>query len=150
MTTPEPLYTGSPLAGGRDVLAELIRGLATDAPAVEGANEIIAINKRKREMLRDAMLEAGVKVAIDEVSGYKAFLSQNQTDTYDAKKLLALLPRPELADDIMQTVVDAKAVQELVDSGVLNRSELVREGALVRTPKTRPFVRLEPIPGVRP
>ena len=64
--------------------------------------------------------------------------------------LLPLLPRPELADEIMQTVVDAKAVQALVDGGMITRSQMEREGALIREPKTRPFIKLEPIKGVRP
>lgn len=136
---------------GTDVLAALIQGLAEiDEEYKRVAKPIEDRRKKQREMLRDAMIEAGQVLAIDETSGYRALLVHQQKDTYIAEKLLPLLPRPEMANDVMQTVVDANAVQELVDGGLLTRRQLEREGALVREPKTRPFVRLEPLTGARP
>lgn len=114
------------------------------------AKPIDAQRKKQREMLRDAMIEAGTLEVIDETTGYKAVLTHQQRDVYVAEKLLALLPRPELADDVMVTSVDAKAVQDLVDGGMLTRAQLQREGALLRSPKTAPFVRLVPLTGKRP
>lgn len=135
---------------GTDVIAALIQGLVDSAAAVQDAKDVIKRNDTARAMLRDAMIEAGVIESIDEVSGYKALLKHQQRDIYVAEKLLPLLPRPELADEVMQTVVDAKAVQELVDGGMLTRLQMERAGALVREAKTRPFIKLEPLKGVRP
>jgi len=88
--------------------------------------------------------------AIDEESGFRALLTAQETDTYVAEKLLPLLPRPELADEIIQTIVDGAAVKRLINAGILTRRQLEREGALVRQTKTRPFVKLEPLMGRRP
>ena len=128
-----------------DVIAALIQGLVDYAPEVERAKEIIKANDAKRAALRDTMIEAGIIESIDEVSGYKALLKHQQRDTYIAEKLLPLLPRPEMANDVMVTSVDSKAVQELVDGGMLTRREMERAGALIREPKTRPFIKLEPL-----
>ena len=136
---------------GTDVIAALIQGLVDiDEEYERVAKPLVPRRDAQRAMLRDAMVEAQVIESIDEVSGYKALLKHQQKDTYDAEKLLALLPRPELADDIMQTVVDAKAVQDLVDSGILTRPQMERAGALIRAAKTRPFIKLEALKGSRP
>ncbi len=95
------------------------------------------------------MIEAQKLEAIDEVSGYKAILKHQQRDVYVAEKLLPLL-RPEMADDVMVTSVDGKAVQELVDSGFITRAQMEREGALLREAKTRPFINLIPLTRKRP
>lgn len=133
-----------------DVIASLIQGLVARADDVDRAKDIIKGNDDARAMLRDAMIEAGVIESIDETSGYKALLSHTEKDVYVAEKLLPLLPRRELADEIMVTSVDPKAVQNLIDGGILTRPQLQREGALVREPKTRPFIKLQPLKGARP
>ncbi len=133
-----------------DVIAALIQGLVDYAPEVERAKEIIKTNDSKRAALRDTMIEAGIIESIDEVSGHKVLLKHQQRDVYVAEKLLPLLPRPEMANDVMVTSVDAKAVQELVDGGMLTRREMERAGALIREPKTRPFIKLEPLKASRP
>jgi hypothetical protein len=136
---------------GTDVIAALIQGLLEiDAEYERVAKPLDDRRKKQREMLRDAMIEADKIEAIDEASGYKALLTHQQADRYVPEKLLPLLPRPELADDIFQTVVDGKAVQSLVDGGLLTRTQLIREGALIREPKTRPFIKLVPLKGGRP
>ncbi len=134
-----------------DVIVSLIQGLLDiEAEWERVGKPLDDRRKRQREMLRDAMLEGETIEAIDEISGHKALLVHQEADRYIPEKLLRLLPRPELANDIFQTVVDNKAVQALVDSGLLTRSQLIREGALVREPKTKPFVKLVPLIGVRP
>jgi len=136
---------------GTDVIAALIHELLElDAEYERVAKPLDDRRRKQREMLRDAMIEADVIEAIDETSGYKALLTHQQSDRYVAEKLLPLLPRPEMADEIIQTVVDGKAVQALVDGGLLTRTQLIREGALVREPKTRPFIKLVPLKGARP
>lgn len=136
---------------GTDVIAVLIHNLLDiDAEYERVAKPLEERRKKQREMLRDAMIEAQTIEVIDEASGYKALLTHQQADRYIAEKLLPLLPRPEMADDIFQTVVDHRAVQALVDGGVLTRAQLIREGALIREPKTRPFIKLVPLKGARP
>ncbi len=133
---------------GTDVIAVLIRNLMEiDEEYERVAKPLEERRKKQREILRDTMIEANTIEAIDEVSGYKALLTHQQTDRYVPEKLLPLLPRPEMADDIFQTVVDPKAVQALVDGGMLTRRQLEREGALIREPKTRPFIKLVPLKG---
>ncbi len=134
---------------GTDVIQALIQGIVDSGAAVDAAKAVIKRNDDARKMLRDAMIEAEKLEAIDEVSGYKAVLKHQQRDVYVAEKLLPLL-RPEMADDVMVTSVDAKAVQDLVDAGMLTRSQMEREGALLREAKTRPFVKLIPLTGKRP
>jgi hypothetical protein len=134
-----------------DVIAALIQGLVEiDEEYERIAKPLKARRDKQREVLRDTMIEAGIIESIDEVSGYKALLKHQQKDTYVAEKLLPLLARPEIVDIVIQTVVDPKAVQDLVDGGVITRREMQRAGALIREPKTRPFVKLEPLKGVRP
>ena len=136
---------------GTDVIQALIQGLVEiDEEYEQIVKPLEAKRKKQREVLRDAMIEAEKLEAIDEVSGYKAVLKHQQRDIYVAEKLLPLLPRPEMADDVMVTSVDAKAVQELVDAGLLTRPQMEREGALLREAKTRPFIKLVPLKGVRP
>ena len=135
---------------GTDVIAALINGLVDSGAAVQAAKDVIKRNDDARAMLRDAMIEAQQVMVIDEVSGYKAILKHQQRDVYVAEKLLPLLPRPEMADDVMVTSVDAKAVQNLVDGGHITRAQMEREGALLRDRKTRPFIKLEPLTGKRP
>lgn len=136
---------------GTDVIQALIQGLVDiDEEYERVAKPLTGRREKQREMLRDAMIEAQQVMVIDEVSGYKAILKHQQRDVYVAEKLLPLLPRPEMADDVMVTSVDAKAVQNLVDGGLLTRSEMERTGALLREAKTRPFIKLEPLKGVRP
>ena len=138
-------------ATGTDVIAVLIRNLVEiDEEYERVAKPLEDQRKRQREILRDAMIEANTIDVTDEVSGYKALLTHQQADRYVPEKLLPLLPRPEMADDIFQTVVDHKAVQALVDGGMLTRAQLTREGALIREPKTRPFIKLVPLKGARP
>ncbi len=132
-----------------DVAAALIQSLVDNQEAVKDAQAVIDANKAVREQLRDVLIEARQVEAIDEVSGYKAILKQNMSDNYVAEKLVPLL-RPEEIDTVIQTVVDAKAVQDLVESGALTRRQLEREGALIRTAKTRPFIKLVALKGVRP
>ena len=135
---------------GTDVIAVLIRNLVgIDEQYERVAKPLEERRKRQRETLRDAMIEAQTIEAIDEVSGYKALLTHQQADRYVAEKLVPLL-RPEMIDEIIQTVVNAKAVQALVDGGMLTRRQLEREGALIREPKTRPFIKLVPLKGGRP
>lgn len=133
-----------------DVLAALIRGLADNADAVKQARDIIKGNDEARAQLRDAMIEAGVKDAVDETSGYKAILDQKMHDVYVAEKLLPILGRPELIDAVYYRVVDKEKVEELVEAGVVTRTQLIREGALVRESATRPFIKLIPLKGGRP
>lgn len=136
---------------GTDVIEVLIRNLVEiDEEFERLAKPLEARRKKQRELLRDTMIEAGVLEAIDETTGFKAVLTNQQKDTYVAEKLLPLLPRPEMADAVMITTVDAKAVQALVDGGMLTRRQLEREGALIREAKTRPFIKLERIKGLRP
>ena len=134
---------------GTDVIAALIQGLADSGAAVQAARDVIKRNDEARALLRDAMIESQQVMVIDEVSGYKAILKHQQKDVYVAEKLLPLL-RPEMADDVMVTSVDAKAVQTLVDGGHITRPQMERAGALLREGKTRPFIRLEPLTGHRP
>ena len=135
---------------GTDVIQALIQGLVEiDEEYERVVKPLEAKRKKQREVLRDAMIEAQKLEAIDEVSGYKAVLKHQQKDVYVAEKLLPLL-RPEMADDVMVTSVDAKAVQELVDAGMLTRAQMEREGALLREAKTRPFIKLIPLTGKRP
>lgn len=135
---------------GTDVIAVLIRNLVEiDEEYERIAKPLDARRKRQREILRDTMIEAQTIEAIDEVSGYKALLTHQQADRYIAEKLVPLL-RSEMIDVVIQTVVNNKAVQELVDGGMLTRRQLEREGALIREPKTRPFIKLIPLKGVRP
>ncbi len=133
-----------------DVIQALIQGIVDSGAAVDAAKAVIKRNDDARKMLRDAMIEAEKLEAIDEVSGYKAVLVHRQSDVYVAEKLLPLLPRPEMADDVMATVVDDLAVQELVDAGLLTRAQMEREGALLREAMTRPFIKLIPLTGKRP
>jgi hypothetical protein len=132
-----------------DVIQALIQGLVDSGAAVDAAKAVIKRHDDARKMLRDAMIEAEQLEAIDEVSGYKAVLKHQQRDVYVAEKLLPLL-RPEMADDVMVTSVDANAVQDLVDGGIITRPQMEREGALLREAKTRPFIKLVAIKGVRP
>jgi hypothetical protein len=132
-----------------DVIQALIQGLVDSGAAVDAAKALIKSHDDTRKMLRDAMIEAEKLEAIDEVSGYKAILKHQQRDVYVAEKLLPLL-RPEMADDVMVTSVDAKAVQELVDAGIITRAQMERTGALLREAKTRPFIQLIPLTGKRP
>ena len=135
---------------GTDVIQALIQGLVDiDEEYERVVKPLEAKRKKQREVLRDAMIEAEKLEAIDEVSGYKAVLKHQQKDVYVAEKLLPLL-RPEMADDVMVTSVDAKAVQDLVDGGLLTRPQMEREGALLREAKTRPFIKLVPLTGKRP
>ncbi|KKL58639.1 hypothetical protein LCGC14_2223370 [marine sediment metagenome] len=135
---------------GTDVIQTLIQGLVDiDEEYERVVKPLEAKRKKQREMLRDAMIEAEKLEAIDEVSGYKAVLKHQQRDVYVAEKLLPLL-RPEMADDVMVTSVDANAVQELVDAGILTRPQMERTGALLREAKTRPFIKLIPLTGKRP
>ncbi len=134
---------------GTDVIQALIQGIVDSGAAVDAAKAVIKRNDDARKMLRDAMIEAEQLEAIDEVSGYKAVLKHQQGDVYVAEKLLPLL-RPEMADDVMVTSVDGKAVQELVDAGLITRAQMEREGALLREAKTRPFIKLVPLTGKRP
>ena len=135
---------------GTDVIAVLIRNLVEiDEEYERVAKPLEDRRKKQREMLRDAMIEAEKIEAIDETSGYKALLTHQQSDRYVAEKLVPLL-RTEMIDEVIQTVVDAKAVQRLVDGGLLTRAQLTREGALIREPKTRPFIKLVPLKGARP
>jgi len=132
------------------VIETLIHGLLD----IEAEYEFVAKpledrRRRQREMLRDAMIEADIIEAVDEASGYKALLTHQQADRYVAEKLVPLL-RPEMIDEVIQTVVDPNAVQALVDGGILTRTQLIREGALIREPKTRPFIKLVPLKGGRP
>ena len=137
-------------ATGTDVIAVLIRNLVEiDEEYERVAKPIDDRRKRQRETLRDAMIEANTIEAIDETSGYKALLTHQQSDRYIAEKLVPLL-RTEMIDEVIQTVVDPKAVQRLVDGGLLTRAQLTREGALIREPKTRPFIKLVPLKGARP
>ena len=136
---------------GTDVIQALIQGLVEiDEEYERVVKPLEAKRKKQREVLRDAMIEAEKLEAIDEVSGYKAVLKHQQRDIYVAEKLLPLLPRPEMADDVMVTSVDAQAVQDLVDGGLLTRPQMERAGALLREAKTRPFIKLVAIKGVRP
>ncbi len=136
---------------GTDVIQALIQGLVEiDEEYERVAKPLEARRKRQREVLRDAMIEAEKLEAIDEVSGYKAVLKHQQRDIYVAEKLLPLLARPEIIDIVIQTVVDPKAVQDLVDGGVITRAQMEREGALLREAKTRPFIKLVPLTGRRP
>ncbi|KKL09335.1 hypothetical protein LCGC14_2178300 [marine sediment metagenome] len=136
---------------GTNVIQALIQGLVEiDEEYERVVKPLEEKRKKQREKLRDVMIEAEKLEAIDEVSGYKAVLVHQQRDIYVAEKLLPLLPRPEMADDVMVTSVDAKAVQELVDGGLLTRPQMEREGALLREAKTRPFIKLVPLKGVRP
>lgn len=132
-----------------DVIAALIQGLVDDAEVVDQAKQTIKVNDGKRAMLRDAMIDAHILESIDEVSGYKAVLSAQEKDVYIAEKLVPLL-RPEDVDKVIQTVVDNKAVEAIVDGGGFSRAFLLREGALVRAPKTRPFIKLVALTGARP
>jgi len=117
---------------GTDVIAALIRGLLDiDAEHERVVKPFEDRRKRQREMLREAMIEAQTIEAIDETSGYKALLVSHQMDRYIAEKLVPLL-RPEMVDEVIPTFVDPKAVQRLVDGGILTRSQLTREGALIR------------------
>lgn len=135
--------------GGTDVIAALIRGLVDSAAAVDAARAVIKRNDDARAQLRDTMIEARLKETVDEDSGYKAVLKQNERDVYVAEKLVPLL-RPEEINDVIQTIVDGKEVQKLVDAGVVTRVQLIREGALVREASTRPFILLVQLKGARP
>ena len=133
-----------------DVIQALIQRLVGIDEEYERVVKPLEANRKKqREVLRDAMIEAEKLEAIDEVSGYKAILKHQQKDVYVAEKLLPLL-RPEMADDVMVTSVDANAVQELVDAGIITRPQMERTGALLREAKTRPFIKLIPLTGKRP
>ncbi len=135
---------------GTDVIAVLIRNLVEiDEEFERVAKPLEDRRRRQRETLRDAMIEAQTVEVVDEVSGYKALLTHQQADRYVAEKLVPML-RPEMIDEVIQTVVDNKAVQRLVDGGILTRRQLEREGALIREPKTRPFIKLVPLKGTRP
>lgn len=134
-----------------DVIQALIQELVEiDEEHERIVKPLEARRKKQREMIRDAMIEAQVLESIDEVSGYKAVLVHQQKDVYVAEKLLPLLPRPEMADEVMVTSVNAAAVQDLVDGGLITRAQMEREGALLREAKTRPFIKLIPLTGKRP
>ncbi|KKM83465.1 hypothetical protein LCGC14_1309250 [marine sediment metagenome] len=136
---------------GTDVIQALIQGLVEiDEEHERIVKPLEEKRKKQREKLRDVMIEAEKLEAIDEVSGYKAVLKHQQRDIYVAEKLLPLLPRPEMADDVMVTSVNAQAVQDLVDGGLLTRPQMERGGALLREAKTRPFIKLVALTGKRP
>ncbi len=135
---------------GTDVIQALIQGLVDiDEEYERVVKPLEAKRKKQREVLRDAMIEAEKLEAIDEVSGYKAVLTHTERDVYVAEKLLPLL-KPSMAHNVMVTSVDAAAVKELVDAGIITRTEMQREGALLREAKTRPFIKLIPLTGKRP
>lgn len=133
-----------------DVIPALIRGLVDNLDAVKQARAIVKANDEAREILRDALIEAGLKDAVDEDSGYKVILDQNFRDGYVAEKLLPILGRPELIDAVYIRVVDNEKVEELVEAGVITRAQLARDGALIREPATRPFIKLIQLKGGRP
>jgi len=136
---------------GTNVIEALIQRLVTlDEEYDEIAKPIEAARKAQRDILRDTMIEAQIIEHVDETTGYRALLTAQQRDEYVPEKLLPLLPRPELADTIFQTIVDPKAIQDLVDGGMLTRRQLEQAGALLRGPKTKPYVKLIPLKGARP
>ena len=137
---------------GTDVIAALIQALVDNEDEVKRAKDIIKANDARREVLRDAMIEAGVIEAVDEVSGHRVMLKQNQRDAYVPDKLLPILAniRQELIDEVYYRMVDAERVKGLIDGGILTRAQLQRDGALVREPTTKPYIKLEALKGVRP
>ena len=135
---------------GTDVIPTLIGEIVSlDEEIARVSKPLTERREQARKLLKDAMTEADTREAVDEVSGYKAVIRDTHTDTYVAEKLLPLLPRPELADEVIDTVVNAAKVKELVDAGILTRSRLEQEGALIRKVRARQLL-LEPLKGARP
>ena len=133
-----------------DIIATLIQEVAALQEELERSCKPLQTRLEKaRSLLKDALTEAGLLEAIDETSGYRAFIKETHSDQWIAEKLVPLLGRPELVDECIVTVVDAAAVKRLIDAGVLTRSRLEQEGALIRTLRARALY-LEPLKGGRP
>jgi hypothetical protein len=133
-----------------DVIAALIQEVAALTEESERLCKPLQGRLEKvRSLLKDAMADADTLEAIDETSGYRAYIKETHSDHWVAEKLVPLLGRPELIDECIVTTVDPAAVKRLIDDGTLTRSRLEQEGALVRTLRARALY-LEPLKGARP
>jgi len=125
---------------GRAVIPSLINRLAEIDDELDrlGVNRLLAERENTRKRLKDTMTDAGLIEALDEASGYRAVIKDTHTDTWpNLKKLVEALPRAEMADEVLETVVNAKAIEKLVTGGLLTRSRLEQSGALVRVLRSR-------------
>ena len=104
--------------------------------------------EKTRQLLKDAMVEADTIESIDEVSGYRALIRQTYSDDWVAEKLLPLLRLGD-AERVIDTKVYIKAdeMKALINAGVVTRSRLEQEGALVRRLRARQLI-IEPLRGL--
>lgn len=126
-------------SGSVDVLATLVNRYAEIDDELErrGANALLDEREKLRERIKDCMADVDTLSYTDEVSGYQARISPSYSDTWDERKVLAALPRPEMADEAFKTVVDGERMKEWARDGSISRLQMERAGALVRKLRSR-------------
>ena len=135
---------------GTDVLAVLIRRHAEIDDELErrGANALIEEREAIRARIKDGMAQIDRIEYVDETSGYRALITPTFTDVYDKDKLIPMLPRLEMADEALETVVNVPVIKEWERGGILNRTAMQQAGALLRKLRSR-ALHVEPIKGDR-
>ena len=136
---------------GTDVISSLIREVASLQEESKRLCKPIQDRMEKaRQLLKDAMTEADTIDAIDEVSGYRALITQSHSTEYVPEKLLPLL-RTEQAERVVDTTVTIRhdVIKDMVAGGELTWSRLEQAGAMVRRLRAR-MLKLEPLKGARP
>lgn len=120
-------------------IAGIIQRLAEIDNELEsrGANALLKEKDHLRDLLKDQLTREGRLDFVDEVSGMQAIITDTHQDEWDADKLVACLPRPELALEVIVNTVDGKRVRELIKEGAIAESELVEKGALRRKLRAR-------------
>ena len=111
-----------------------------------GANDLLRERDHVRDLLKDAMVRADTIEAIDEVSGCCATIKPTFSDTFpDISALMDALPRAEMIQECLDTVVKREVVAGWIREGLVSRSKLIASGALVPVLRSRPlYVSLVP------
>ena len=95
-----------------------------------------------RAALRDAMIDAHMTQVPDKLSGYRAVLDAQDKDVYVPEKLRQFIPEGVVFLETTESVI-VDIILGLIKEGVFTRQQLLDEGALIREPKTEPYVKLE-------
>lgn len=126
-------------AGSVDVLATLITRYAEIDDELEsrGANALLKERDALRDRIKDCMADVDTLTYFDEVSGYEALITPAFSDTWDKEKLIPALPRREMVDEALETVVNLEKMKEWTRDGSVTRLAMERAGALVRKLRSR-------------
>jgi len=137
-----------PAMTGTDVVLSLIREARDlEIQREQTAKPIEERLKKVKDMLRDALIQSDAVERVDEETNWHAYIKQSARTSWDKDKLVKLVLSkgyPELASDILDTVVNANAVERLKNERIITDSELIATGAMTKV-ASAPYAVVEPM-----